>query len=121
MLDATMRVAVGAFELDAALQVAKGEFVAVVGPNGAGKTTLLRAVSGLTPIDVGCVRIDGTVVDDGADVFMAPEQRPLAVVFQNSLLFPHLSALDNVAFGLREGGMRKGEARERAHAWLDRV
>lgn len=121
MLDAHVAVAVGAFDLDVTLQAGPREFVAVVGPNGAGKTTLLRALSGLAPIDAGFIRIGETVVDDGADVFVPPERRPIGVVFQHSLLFPHLSALDNVAFGLRERGLRKAEARAQAQLWLERV
>lgn len=121
MLDARVTVAVGDFVLDVALHADQREFVAVVGPNGAGKTTLLRALAGLTPIDAGAIRISDEVVDDGATVFVPPEQRPIGVVFQHSLLFPHLSALDNVAFGLRERGLRKAEARAQAQAWLNRV
>jgi molybdate transport system ATP-binding protein len=121
MLDAHVKVAVGDFDLDVALRAGAREFVAVVGPNGAGKTTLLRALAGLTPLDAGFVRMRDIVVDDGADVFVPPEQRPIGVVFQDSLLFPHLSALDNVAFGLRERGLRKSEARALAQTWLERV
>ena len=59
--------------------------------------------------------------DPAADVFVPPEHRPVAVVFQDYLLFPNLTALENVAFGLRARGMCKGEARARAAAWLERV
>jgi molybdate transport system ATP-binding protein len=120
-VDANVRLSLGSFLLDVEFRVADGELLAVLGPNGSGKTTLLRAVAGLTPIDAGCIRIGATVVDDGADVFVPPEDRPLAVVFQNSLLFPHLSALDNVAFGLRERGMRRAAARTRARTLLAEI
>jgi molybdate transport system ATP-binding protein len=119
---ATVRVTLDAFVLDVALDVANGEFLVLVGPNGAGKSTLLRALAGLTPLDDGVVRIDDRVVDDpGATVYVPPDQRSVGMMFQDYLLFPHLNVLDNVAFGLRERGMRKRVARERAAAALARV
>ncbi|MDQ1382650.1 MAG: molybdate transport system ATP-binding protein, partial [Actinomycetota bacterium] len=112
----------GTFSLTADLSVGDGEILAVLGPNGAGKTTLLRALAGLLPIDEGRISIDGTVVDDpAADVFVPPERRPVGVVFQDYLLFEHLSALDNVAFGLREQGVRRADARNRAYQLLAEV
>jgi molybdate transport system ATP-binding protein len=120
-LSAEVRVALDAFTLDAELHVAAREFVAVVGPNGAGKTTLLRSVAGLLPIDAGRIEISGALVDDAEKVFVPPERRPVGVVFHRGMLFPHLSVLDNVAFGLRERGLPRTEARERSRDWLARV
>jgi molybdate transport system ATP-binding protein len=121
-VEADVRVSLGSFSLDAELQVADGELLAVLGPNGSGKTTLLRALSGLLAIDDGRISIDGRVVDEPAtDTFVPPEKRSVGVVFQDYLLFAHLSALDNVAFGLRERGIRRSAARERAHALLTEV
>jgi molybdate transport system ATP-binding protein len=121
-LAARCRVARGEFVLDAELQVADGELCVLVGPNGAGKSTLLRALAGLLPIDDGQIRIGDNVVDDPAhNVFVPPEGRSVGVVFQDYLLFPHLSALDNVAFGLRERGVRKAAARAHAAELLERV
>jgi molybdate transport system ATP-binding protein len=112
----------GGFRLDVELDIPAGRTVAVVGPNGAGKTTLLHALAGLAPLDDGRIEIDGRVVDDpAARVFVPPEARPAAVVFQDQLLFPHLRAVDNVAFGLRARGVGRQEARRRAHDWLARV
>ncbi len=112
----------GDFALDVSLDVASGTTVAVVGPNGAGKTTLLRALAGLVALDHGHVTLDDVVLDDpGRDLFVPAETRPVGVVFQRYLLFPHLSALDNVAFGLRARGARRAEARRRAGEWLERV
>jgi hypothetical protein len=114
-VDASIALTRGAFRLDVEVRVAAGEVVAVLGPNGAGKTTLLQVVAGLVPIDVGRLAIGGTTVDEPVtDTFVAPERRSVGVVFQDYLLFPHLSALDNVAFGLRERGRRRGAARARA-------
>jgi molybdate transport system ATP-binding protein len=121
-LAARVRVAVGSFTLDADLAIHDREVVALVGPNGAGKTTLLRALAGLVAIDEGLIRIGDTVVDGPARArFVPPEQRSVGVVFQDYLLFPHLTALDNVAFGLQARGARKRVARERAAEWLARV
>ena len=116
-LDARLIVRRGAFRLDVELSAAPGEVVALLGPNGAGKTTALRALAGLTPLDEGGrLRLDGALLDR-----TAPEHRPVGVVFQDYLLFPHLTALDNVAFGPRCRGVAKAEARALAGAWLDRM
>ncbi|MGV9305864.1 MULTISPECIES: ABC transporter ATP-binding protein [unclassified Nonomuraea] len=106
-----------AFGLDVSLEVAAGEVVALLGPNGAGKTTALRALAGLTGLSAGGhITLDDQPLHD-----MAVEQRPIGMVFQDYLLFPHLSALDNVAFGLRCRGAAKTESRRTARDWLERV
>ncbi|MCX5413951.1 ABC transporter ATP-binding protein [Streptomyces sp. NBC_00059] len=115
-LDARLVVERGDFRLDVALGVAPGEVVALLGPNGAGKTTALRALAGLTPLTGGHLRLDGASLDDAP-----PESRPVGVVFQDYLLFPHLTALDNVAFGPRCQGASRTEARAQAARWLDRM
>jgi molybdate transport system ATP-binding protein len=112
----------GALDLEVALTVEPRELVAVLGPNGAGKSTLLRAVAGLIAIDTGRIVLDGVVLDDPvADRFIPPEQRPIGVVFQDYLLFPHLSVLENIAFGLRARGVDKHTARQQAAQWAQRV
>ena len=112
----------GAFSLEVELRVDDGETLAVLGPNGAGKSTLLRVCAGLVAIDRGRVVIGGHVVDDpGAAVFVPPERRGVGFVFQDYLLFPHLSVLDNVAFGLRERGVRRAPAREHAAQLLNEI
>ncbi|MFE0416116.1 ABC transporter ATP-binding protein [Streptomyces tendae] len=115
-LDARLLVDRGSFRLDVALTAAPGEVVALLGPNGAGKTTALRALAGLVPLTGGHLRLDGAALDR-----TPPESRPVGVVFQDYLLFPHLTALDNVAFGPRCRGAGKAEARAQAAAWLDRM
>ena len=112
----------GAFGFAAQLQVDSGETVALVGPNGAGKTSVLRAIAGLLPIASGVIRFGGQVFDDGsAAAFVPPEARGVGFVFQQPLLFPHLSALQNVAFGLTARGHGRRAAQAIAAGWLERV
>ena len=110
------------FTLDIELAAADGEVVALLGPNGAGKTTALRAMAGLIALDDGWIDLTGRRLDDPATgAFTAPEHRRIGVVFQDYLLFPHLSALENVAFGPRCRHVPRAEARRRATDWLERV
>ncbi|MCV2393855.1 ATP-binding cassette domain-containing protein [Actinotalea sp. M2MS4P-6] len=121
-LDAHVVVRRADFVLDLALAVEPGETVALVGSNGAGKTTFLHAVAGLVRLDDGHVRLGGRVLSDvRAGTHVPPERRRCGLVFQQHLVFPHLSALENVAFGLRAAGVRRREARRRAAGWLDRL
>jgi molybdate transport system ATP-binding protein len=115
-LDARLVAERGSFRLDVKLTAAPGDVVALLGPNGAGKTTALRALAGLVPLSGGHLRLDGAELDR-----TPPESRPVGVVFQDYLLFPHLTALDNVAFGPRCHGATKAEARAQAAEWLERM
>ncbi|TDB93829.1 ABC transporter ATP-binding protein [Actinomadura sp. 7K534] len=115
-LDARLVVRRAAFDLDLALTAEPGEVVALLGPNGAGKSTALRALAGLVPTAGGHIRLDGG--DLGA---LPPDRRGIGMVFQDYLLFPHLSVLENVAFGPRCRGAGRREARRRAARWLERV
>ncbi|MDQ2641760.1 MAG: ABC transporter ATP-binding protein [Pseudomonadota bacterium] len=91
---------------------APGEILCLLGSSGCGKSTLLRLIAGLEMPDGGSIRMDGMALSD-AQTFVPPEQRGIGLVFQDYALFPHLSLLDNVAFGLR--GARGGrEAAARA-------
>ena len=121
-LSAHISVALGSLDLDVQFTVAPGEVVALLGPNGAGKSTVLRVLAGLTPLDSGCITIDDSVVDDpAADVFVATDTRPVGVVFQDYLLFANMTAVENVAFGLRARGMPRAQARAIAAEWLGRM
>ncbi|WP_330182568.1 ABC transporter ATP-binding protein [Nocardia sp. NBC_01503] len=120
-LRAELRVERERFGLDIALTVEPGEVVALLGPNGAGKSTALRALAGLLPLTGGRISVSDQVWDEPPAVFVPAEQRQVGVVFQDYLLFQHLSALENVAFGLRARGVRRADARTRAAEWLDRV
>ncbi|CAN5182998.1 ABC transporter ATP-binding protein [soil metagenome] len=105
--------------LIAAFTAAAGEVVAVLGPNGAGKSTLLHAVAGLLG-DVGTVEVDGEIWSaPGARARLVRERR-VGLAFQGQQLFPHLSALHNVAFGPRSRGASRAASYDVAQAWLDR-
>ena len=122
VLDAHLVAERDGFTLDVRMRIAAGEVVALLGPNGAGKTTALRVLAGLHPLTAGHLTLDGADLDrPDRRVWTPPERRPVGVVFQDYLLFPHLSALDNVAFGPRRRGAGKRAARTRAQEWLDRV
>ena len=121
-LEAQIRVSLAPFEEHLDLAIGDGEVVAVLGPNGSGKTTLLRTLAGIQPLSGGRISLDGTIVDDPSlRILVAPGLRSCGLVFQDHLLFPHLSVLDNVAFGPRSRGMTKSFAAERARYWLNRL
>lgn len=121
-LEARMRVDLAGFVVDLDLDVPDSSVTAILGPNGAGKTTVLRCLAGTIGLDAGRIQLGGRVLDDPSDpTFMAAEQRRVGFVHQDLLLFPHLSVVDNVAFGLRSRGARRDHARKRATEWLDRV
>jgi molybdate transport system ATP-binding protein len=110
------------FRLDVRVDVAAGEVVAVLGPNGAGKSTLLRAICGLTPLTAGAISLGETTLDDpAADVLVPAAKRRVGVVFQEYRLFPHLSVLDNVAFGPRSAGRSRTQSRADAAEWVARL
>jgi multiple sugar transport system ATP-binding protein len=90
------------------LDIGDGEFVVLVGPSGCGKTTALRMVAGLEEITEGEVRVGEKVVND-----LPPKDRDIAMVFQNYALYPHMSAYDNMGFGLKMRGMKKVEIARR--------
>lgn len=94
---------VGDFHLDVDVRCEPGETVAILGPNGAGKSTVLRTIAGLQPLDDGCIRIDRTPVDEPkSKTFLPTEHRRVGMVFQDYLLFPHMSVRENIAFGVAQ-------------------
>ena len=117
-LDAHVRARRGDFGVDVHLSAQVGSVLALLGPNGSGKTTTLDAIAGLLPLEAGHVRVSGQVWAD-AHTSLAPQERSAGIVAAQHLLFPHLSALDNVAFGPRSRGMRRVAARARARTELD--
>jgi multiple sugar transport system ATP-binding protein len=96
---------------DLDLEIEDGEFVVLVGPSGCGKTSALRMVAGLEPISSGRVLIDGEIVNK-----LPPKDRDIAMIFQNYALYPHMSAFDNMAFGLKLRGMKRERRGERVRS-----
>lgn len=112
----------GSFRLELELSIPAGTTMALLGPNAAGKSTAVAALAGLLPLERGKVELAGRVLEDpAAGVTVPAEERRIGVVFQDGLLFPHLSVLENVAFGLRTRGLSRQDARERAATWLERL
>jgi molybdate transport system ATP-binding protein len=115
-LRADLAITRGAFDVRAVLEAADGETLALLGPNGAGKTTVVEALAGLVEAtEDATIELDGERIDH-----LPPERRRVGVCFQDDLLFPHLSVLENVAFGLRARGTAKAAARSRADELLQR-
>ena len=105
-------VAVHGFDLE----IGRGDFVAIMGPSGCGKTTTLRMLAGLETPTAGQICRDGVSINE-----TPPWQRRMPLVWQNYALFPFLSVLDNVAFGLRNDDVGKAERHRRSQAWLERL
>lgn len=118
----TLDITVPERDVDVHLEVARGQTLALVGPNGAGKSTVLAACAGLLQPDSGEIRLDDRILySSRADVFVPPHDRRVGLLAQDSLLFPRLTVLDNVAFGPRSTGRSRNEARADAGKWLDQV
>ena len=98
------------------LTVDSGSLTALLGPSGCGKTTTMKLIAGLIAADAGQVTLDGTAI-----TALAPERRGVAMVFQNPLLFPHLSVAENVGFGLRMRGLSRVDTAAQVTAMLSRV
>ncbi len=122
-LAVTARLA--ARDVDLSLSVPPGATVAVTGHNGAGKSTLFAVLAGLLVPDTGRCTLGGTVLFDldatGRGRWVPPHERGIALMAQEPLLFPHLSVLENVAFGPRSRGAGRARSRAAARHWLAEV
>ncbi|TAL94109.1 MAG: ABC transporter ATP-binding protein [Paraburkholderia sp.] len=98
------------------LSIQRGEFIALLGPSGCGKSTALNCIAGLQPLTGGGIWLDDKRID-----VLPPEKRGFGMVFQNYALFPHMSVLENVGFGLKMRGVAKSEAVRRAREALQLV
>ncbi|MGC3872849.1 ABC transporter ATP-binding protein [Halomonas sp. GXIMD04776] len=96
----------------------RGDLCCLLGPSGCGKTTLLRAIAGFEPVAAGRIALEGTTLSDRTTL-IAPEKRQVGMVFQDYALFPHLSIIDNVAFGLRK--LSADQRRQRVDELLELV
>ncbi|WP_404384552.1 ABC transporter ATP-binding protein [Knoellia locipacati] len=115
-------ITVGDRDVAVDLTLAAGETVALLGPNGAGKSTVLAATAGLLRPDDGTIRLgERLLFDHSTRTWVAPHRRGIALLAQDARLFPHLTALDNVAFGPRAAGATRTAATERAAHWLEEV
>jgi iron(III) transport system ATP-binding protein len=103
------------------LTVKSGEVLALLGPSGSGKTSVLRVILGFATPQTGSVRLDGEVASDAGRLVLPPEERRLAVVFQDLALWPHLSVSGNLAFGLESRGVTRREREARIRSILERV
>ncbi|MGH1429083.1 MAG: ABC transporter ATP-binding protein [Arenicella sp.] len=101
---------------DMTLSVERGEFISLLGPSGCGKTTTLQMIAGLLEPTSGKICLDGMDI-----THLAPNKRGLGIVFQSYALFPHMTATENVAFGLEMKGVEKTERLERARQALNQV
>jgi molybdate transport system ATP-binding protein len=120
----TLRAALAARNLDIDITVADHERIAILGPNGAGKSTMLAVLAGILKPDSGRAELDGRILFDlGARSrrWVPPYARSVSLLAQDPLLFPHLSVLDNVAFGPRAAAQRTRQARSTASHWLEEV
>ena len=113
------RVERGDAVIEAAFEAHPGLPLALVGPNGAGKSTLVAAIAGLLPLAAGEIRIGDLPLSAGRHA-VAPELRRIGVVFQDLLLFPHLSVRDNIAFPMLVRGATRRRSRGAARPWLER-
>ena len=123
-LAANVVVRRGDFVLDVGLEVGDGHVVALLGPNGSGKSTLLGALAGLLPVAAGTVALNDkalTRVIAGERMSVPAHARRVGLLGQEPLLFPHLSALQNVAFGVPAAHGKKSGARRSAEHWLEEV
>lgn len=98
------------------LNIKSGEFFTLLGPSGCGKTTLLRMIIGFNSIEGGLIKVDEEVIND-----IPVNKRNMGMVFQNYAIFPHMSVKDNVAFGLKNRGLKKHEIENRIDEILDIV
>ena len=112
----------GTSSIEIDLEMAPGEVVGIIGSNGVGKTTLVETIAGIIPVRSGTIRFGDVMWDSPAEkVWVSPEERHCAVAFQDTRLFPHMTVMQNVMFGLRSRGVTKDNAQLIAKECLEKV
>jgi molybdate transport system ATP-binding protein len=112
----------GTHSISVDLNVQAGEVVGIVGNNGVGKSTLVETIAGIVPLLSGSLSMNEAIWDNASQkVWVSPEKRQCAVVFQDLRLFPHMSVMQNVTFGLRARGVKKESARSIALEFLEKL
>jgi len=99
---------------DVSLEIENGEFLTLLGPSGCGKTTILRIIAGLENVTSGVVQLEGVDITN-----LNPTKRDISIMFQDYALFPHMSIIENVSYGLRMRGIGKTERGKQAAKWLE--
>ena len=99
---------------DVSLEIENGEFLTLLGPSGCGKTTILRIIAGLENVTSGVVQLEGVDITN-----LNPTKRDISIMFQDYALFPHMSIIENVSYGLRMRGIGKTEREKQAAKWLE--
>lgn len=118
MLRVDVLVRRGGFELEAAFSVARGELLAIMGANGSGKSTLLGAIAGTVPLAAGGVELEGRMLSQAGRHLVPVSRRGVGMLWQESLLFPHLSVLKNVEFGASRPGIGWRPSASTGARWL---
>lgn len=122
MLTATLNTHLGAFHLTTTLAAESGKTTVLLGESGSGKSTILRLLAGLLDLEHGQIVVDGiTYADSEKRLMVPPQERPFGYVFQDYVLFPHLSIFENVAFGLRAQRIARPIVRARVEQVLKQV
>src|ERR1700753_3830764 len=122
MLDVILETHFEAFQLKLAFNVPSGQTTVLLGESGAGKSTVLRLLAGLQKPHKGLIVLDDMkYYDSSENIFIPPQKRPFGYVFQDYVLFPHLTVFENVAFGLRAQRLPRYIIRQQVTEALERV
>ncbi len=121
-LTAAIQTPLGQYHLELCLKLQAPQTIALLGPNGAGKSKFLETLAGIFPLENGLIRLGTKIFDDThRGIRCSPQERKIGLMFQDHRLFPHLNALENIAYPLQNRGMKKPEAYDLAWQWIERL